>query len=114
MKVKSVFVNKIGSIEYNQYWGIVNFTSDRYDFISIEIEDTTCGDMVTREAVTIKLNDIVVSYTTGSMDDASIISDEEVQRLLSRLPKVENQNVYDIVCWASKIIDDVYYTHLSI
>ena len=44
--------------------------------------------MGTRETVTIKLNDITVSYTECTMDDASIMSDEEIQSLLSRFPKL--------------------------
>lgn len=114
MTVKNISVYKLNCNEYDQYRGIVTFISESFGFISIEIEDTSCGDMGTRETVAIKLDDISVSYTTGSMEDSSIMSVEEIQRLLSRLPKVENHNVFDVVCWASNIISDVYYTHLSI
>lgn len=113
MQVTSVNVSRIPCYSYDKYIGTVIFLTDNYRYISVEIEDISCGEMGFRDTVTLQLNDFKISYTTGSMKNGSIMADDKVLSLLRKFSIYSQNDAYALVCKASEIIKVVFHSFIA-
>lgn len=99
---------------YWQFYGGAMFSAENGQFVIVELEDTSCGDFGTRCQYDITVQDATKALgwfiNTGSMDDASIDSQETIDAVFAAIARalgVLPEDVDDMLCDAYRGANEV-------